>query len=220
MWRLMLVVVAVGLGLAACGDDEVDVEEFYRRIKALQSGTFTVSYDMETISKSETEVRDLVWYRDGTSATVPLVFGKGRLDQSGDFGFLIEIDAETSYKCGGNDEERGCVVAPYGGPGEPAYWFVEPALNRKAASVVNSRSDSIVGFDVECYELEIDSSVPYRTYEVCLSQDGLLLAGTTGPFEAPGTDVDGMVIRMIAVDAKTEVADDAFEPPYPVIDRP
>jgi len=74
----------------------------------------------------------------------------------------------------------------------------------------------IAGFDAECYEVETDSSVPYLTFEVCLSQEGLLLAGTTGPFDSGNPETKGTVIRMTATDTKAVVAEDVFEPPYAV----
>ena len=217
MWRLMLVVGVVGLGLAACGDDEVDVEEFYRRLSALGNGTFTVTYEMETITKSETEVRDLVWYHDRV-ADFPLPLE--RVDLSGDFGFIARISGPIAYACGGEaGVERLCSVDGRR-VSEPEHWFVRPTLDRNRATVIDSWSERIAGYEAECYEIETDPvAAPYATHEMCLSEDGLLLFGETGPFESPDPDVAGMVISMIAIEAKTEVADDAFEPPYPVIDR-
>jgi hypothetical protein len=220
MWRLLLVVGVVSLGLAACGDDEVDVEEFYRRLSALGDGTFTVTYEMETISKSETEIRDLVWYRDASAESdSPLGSLTGRLDQSGEFGFLSDISGPTSYRCGEFEGERFCPVASCCVTSPPQHWFVFPALDRNRATVVDSRGETIAGAEAECYDVETDSSVPYTTYEVCLSEDGLLLAGTTVPFDSGNPETKGTVISMTAVEATLSVPDDAFEPPYEVTDR-
>ena len=94
MWRLGFAVIIAGLAFGACGDDAVDIEDMRERLRALRSGTFTVTYVMETVEESETSVSSAVWYRDGTADFPP---GLDRLDTSGDSGLRISIVAPASY---------------------------------------------------------------------------------------------------------------------------
>lgn len=214
MWRLGFAVIIAGLAFGACGDDAVDIEDMRERLRALRSGTFTVTYVMETVEESETSVSSAVWYRDGTADFPP---GLDRLDTSGDSGLRISIVAPASYYCRRVEGEPRCAVVSCCRPTDLDELFVTLALDGSGVEVVESSSETMLGLDAQCYELEVDSpSVPFATYEMCLSEEGLLLSARTGPFEWP--PAEGMVINVTAVAATTDVADDTFEPPYEVVD--
>ncbi len=216
MWRLGFVVVIAGLAFGACGDDAVDIEEVRERLRALRSGTFTVTYVVETIEKAETTLSDAVWYHDGTADFPP---GIDRLDTSGDSGLRIRIVAPTSYLCRPVAGETRCSVTSCCRPTNLDATFVTPVLEGSGVNVVGSSSETIAGLVAQCYKLEFDlPSVPveYSTSEMCLSEAGLLLSARTGPFQYP--PVVGMVVNLTAVVASTDVEDDVFERPYPLAD--
>ncbi len=218
--------IAIALIAGACGgdgDDGANVEELRARITAVKDGTFTVTYARETVRTSGSLSRETVWYHDGTSDFAP---GLDRTDSQHADGLHISIVAYGEYSCAPTASEPQCIAKPCCSPSLFDAWFMRPALEGERVSVVETRNETMLGHDVVCYEIEVDPtglsfSISYSTYELCLTDDGLLLFAQTGPLDEPDMpDIDGMVNTMTAVDVKTTVADDAFEPPYEVVPDP
>ncbi len=80
MWRLLLVAAAIGLGLAACGDELTVEEDFVRMMEKTREGTFTVTFDATGPDGSREPV---TWYRMGEY---------DRIDTSGDLGRRMLLD--------------------------------------------------------------------------------------------------------------------------------
>lgn len=216
MWRLAIMMMLACAALAACGGGGVDIEEFERRMDARHEATFTISYEQETMSPAGTEVAEVTWYQGPLAAPRR----EERYDYSGEDGSLTYILGHDGYTCADVGDQRRCEVSACCPVLRVYSYFMYPTT-ADGAMVTGSRGETIAGNEAECYEVDLGDqpSVAYSTLDVCLSEDGLFLGGTTGPFEHPDPDVQGIVVSMTATDVRREVAEDAFEPPYPVVDR-
>lgn len=128
---------------------------------------------------------------------------KSRADIDSGGGLVTIIDTpEVSYVC----SENKCVKGPAGGTGAGGLFtsFIDPATieERFGDADYDVSEDEIAGIEATCFKAGGN--------EVCFAEGGLLLRITFAATNGGGT--------LEAVEANTEIPDDAFEPPFDVID--
>ena len=144
MWRLLLLVAAIGALGSACSGEELSAqEEFDQRIEKFGETAYTVTYQLDIVNEGEPSASRMVVYSDGTSR---------RLDHEFAGGAQIKITTEeVRYSCNrGPADEPTCFEFKFpGGSSSPAFGldtisgqidFVEtyqlsPAVGRTVAGV-------------------------------------------------------------------------------------
>ncbi len=216
MWRLLLVVGVVGLGLAACGDELSDEEDFVRLMEKTREGTFTVTYDWELPQGEAGE--PITWYRMGEFGRTDTELDLSRFGIADDVQFIELQGPMGSYRCsevatGSTYNMAGCVLEPTnntvitGGP--PS--FLSIAISRpRALHVERLENRNIAGVDTRCFDVEADSG-DGPDMDLCLTSDGVPLY-----IEVPIPNIDSRVVYT-ATSVSDEVPDDIFLPPMEIV---
>jgi hypothetical protein len=154
--------------------------------------------------------------------------GSWRTDFSTQEGESIFISAgDTSYLCGSGigDQEAGCFEAPgsdaqavpFAGLFTQPEALVEQIDAAPGGADIERGSETIAGEEASCFRVTgADESQGGLAW--CFASDGILLRTAA---DAPGTEGEGggqFVLEATSV--KRKVADDAFEPPFPVMEIP
>ena len=207
MWRLMLVVGVVGLGLAACGEGLNVEEDYMKRIEAHQEATFAVTYDWELDRPTRGLLTGTInWYQDGRNERVDYV------DDSWDNDFVVISTKDRSYECSETpnriSQQPGCFVDIGAASSTIHYsplsshWHAIHAPERYEVTRIDGRE--IAGQEVHCFDGVAKARNPDVT--LCLTEDGLLLYA----------DVDQVGRTWTATDVAREVPEGIFEPPMGV----
>lgn len=212
-WLLALLAFAAALFLvvaSACGGDDDDDDGGNTQPTATDSGDAggDDGGDFETLSGDYEKFEGYVKYEaqdfsaDDTLQSMA-IYQKGdnsRVDISSSAGLVIIIDTpDASYVC----SEDQCLKYPAGNTGEVgdlATSFIDPATieDQFGNADYDESEEEIAGLTAKCFSAD--------NGEVCFGEGGLLLRTSSGE----GT--------LEAVEADTDIPDDAFEPPYDVID--
>lgn len=202
----LLLVVSV-----ACGDDDAedDLEPFLTRQAANGDGDdgelsdLTREYDrFEGYVKYE--ARDFPESESLDSMTIYQEGDRSRVDIESSQGPVTLIDVpDASYVCSPNQ----CVQYPAGDTGGVGSLFtslVDPDTieGQFGTADYDKNEERIAGLDATCFKADGN--------EVCFGEGGLLLRVRFAEGNGNGT--------LEAVEANTTLPDDAFEPPYEVID--
>lgn len=130
--------------------------------------------------------------------------GNSRVDIDSAEGLVTVIDTpDASYVCA----EDQCLRYPAGntgGVGNLFTSFIDPATieDQFGDAAYDVSKEKIAGLDATCFKAEGN--------EVCFGDGGLLLRVTFAEANSGGT--------LEAVEAGTDIPDDAFDPPFDVID--
>ena len=146
--------------------------------------------------------------------------GKQRVDFEDDTGTTTFITtAETIYLCA----EGQCIAYPADDPtSDLGLGLFTSLLSAEAVAdqfdlpegvALERSSQSIAGFDADCYDAsgDLEPEEPGdETGKVCFSEEGLLLS----------VDFEGASdsYSLVATEATTDVSDSDFEPPFDVVD--
>lgn len=214
MWRLLMVVVALGALGSACSEGLSAEEDFVQRMERLREATFTVTYDSELPDGSAGA--PVTWYRMGdferldSRFEVPGASGeKGqRSIVKGSEGSYYCSDSQTSTTSG----QVGCVLQPtnsslfYAGPP----WGLGIAIQRPDVLAVEGLDKrTFAATDASCFGVEADSG-DGSDLVVCLTSDGV-------PLYVEMLPTADFRIVYTAVNVSDEVPDGIFEPPMEVV---
>ena len=204
MWRLLLLVAAIGALGSACSGEELSAqEEFDQRIEKFGETAYTVTYQLDIVNEGEPSASRMVVYSDGTSR---------RVDNQRDGVLTISISTEEiRYRCSDNSEgPPTCFeIRLAGGSSSPAFGldsiagqidFVETYQLSPAAG------RTVAGVEAECFLFEDDRDPEPHT-EICLADDGLVLYGSS-------RIADVYLATTEAVEIERSVPDGIFEQPY------
>ena len=219
MWRLLLVVVGIGMLGSACSREQSVEEDFVQRMEQLKEATFTVTYDYDVMSDLEepdVPVRPITWYRANEF---------GRTDHERDPEATGEMSQFTavqgpvgSYRCSEVPTSvtyglAGCVLEPTNGGvfvASPPRWLQIAIARPHVLAVERLEDRTLAGVTTRCFDVEADSG-DGSDMEVCLTSDGIPLY-----IEIPIPNIDSRVV-FTATSVSDEVPADIFLPPMEVV---
>lgn len=217
-WLLVLLALATALfvvAASACGgDDDDDGGDGQPTTEPAgdDSGDDDGGDDLSALTGDYEEFEGYVKYaaRDFPADDVlnsMAIYQQGdnsRVDIDSSQGLVTLIDKpDASYVCSANR----CVESPAGdtgGVGNLFTSFIDPATieDQFGDADYDVSEEQIAGMDATCFKADGN--------EVCFAKGGLLLRVTFAETNGGGT--------LEAVEADTDIPDDAFEPPFDVVD--
>ncbi len=216
MWRLLLVVVALGVLGSACSEGLSDEEDFVQRMEELKEATFTVTYDYEG---PDGPGEPVTWYRMDEFGRTDTEFELSRFGGSDEKRQLTELQGPMgSYRCsevamGSTYNMAGCVLVPTNNTvfvAGPPSWLQIALARPYVLAVERLEERTFAGLDANCFDVEADSG-DGADMEVCLTSDGVPLY-----LEVPIPNVDSRVVYT-ATSVSDDVPDGIFEPPMEVV---
>ena len=231
MRRLVLVVAVASIALAACGDDEVDVqlsdptpaptldspaEDSMRRADSFEQTEFQASYEMLAEFDGGVIEGTFTWYqREGSvrgdfsgkvsdqGSDFILIPGPGYPSES--FHYVCHIEKETCVESRPESEESAYVDGQY--PVVLGANLISAEEFGEAFRVESASRQQIAGQETVCFIAPSAVNESFVSGEVCVTDDGVVLRLTE-------ESVNGDTFSLHAIEFSREVDDDVFELPY------
>jgi hypothetical protein len=197
------------------GDDDGDSGDAAADLAAL-AGDYEkfegyVKYDAQNFGGADSGLSSMAIYQKGDSSRIDM--------ESADGNVILITTPDATYMCTENQclkypsgEDTGGFADAFAGLIDPG--TIESEFGDLGNDVdINVSKEKIAGLDATCYSAtgDLDDTVPGdESSEVCFAEGGLLLRLTS--------DTGGESFTLEATEADTDVPNDAFEPPFEVVD--
>ncbi len=215
MWRLLLVVVAIGVLVIACLDELSVEEDFVQIMEKTREGTFTVTFDFDAPEGSR---EPITWYRLGEFQRTDVEYIPGPAGTVGEPNQLMWVSGPRgTYVCSEipistTRDLAGCVREPTsaGFPDGPPAFLTTSIRRPDLLDVQRVESRTIAGAAARCFGIDATDGEGGEL-DVCLTSDGvplyieLFVAAVEGSFTYTATSFSG------------EVPEGIFEPPMEIV---
>lgn len=223
--RTLGLALVLALGTAACGGEEGTAPEPAQPGGGEeQPGQEGEDGDLESLAQAWMTTEAMIVYRQeasdasGVQGTMTLYWSppgswRGDFDSGGQTSSVI-VTPEATYTCGGGS----CLEIPSTGDaaGAPFFpgGFVDPTAITEGLPTggLETSEDTIAGVQATCFS----AATAEGGGEWCFSGEGILLRARASSPDPQG----GGEYVLEATEVSTEVPDDAFEPPFPVMEIP
>jgi hypothetical protein len=170
-----------------------------------------VKYAAQNFGGSDSGLSSMAIYQKGDSSRIDM--------ESTDGNVIIITTPDATYTCTENQclkypsgEDTGGLADAFAGLIDPG--TIESEFGNLGDDVdIKVSKEKIAGVDATCYSAtgDLDDSVPGdESGEVCFAEGGLLLRLTS--------ETGGESFTLEATEADTDVPNDAFDPPFEVVD--